>query len=112
MPDPTTMRAALRTIASAESGVWGTIAREALKDDPMGAAGWNRPAPASLDDLVALLEDVLDVVREHDSFEGFVQWVMPTDEPELVDADFGVLARYRVGNSMGQGSLRVFGGGS
>jgi hypothetical protein len=38
--------------------------------------------------------------------------VMPTDEPELEGADFGVLARYRIGNLDGQGSLRVFSKGN
>lgn len=78
-----------------------------MNDDPM-PAGWNRPAPATQDQLVAVLEDALEHVRVRDSFEGFIQWSMPTDEPELQDADFGLMARYRVGNSMGQGGLRVF----
>lgn len=78
-----------------------------LPDDGMDL-GWNVPAPATTDEVVAVLEDVLAVVRAGDSFEGFVAYSMPTDEPWLEGADFGLQARYRVGNSMGQGGLSVF----
>ena len=81
--------------------------RGAEQDDPM-PAGWNRPAPADANQLVEVLEDVLTLVREGDSWEGFVQWSMPTDEPELEGADFGLIARYRIGNLAGQGGLRVY----
>src|SRR5690349_11105543 len=46
-------------------------------------AGWNRPAPADTDALVALLNDAAERVSIGDSFEGTITWVMPTDEPEL-----------------------------
>jgi hypothetical protein len=71
-------------------------------------AGWNRPAPASTEDLTAVLHDALERVSIGDSFEGFVEWLMPFDEPELAGADFAVRARYRVGNLHGQGGMRVF----
>jgi len=89
--------------------------------------GWNLPAPCSLDELVDVLEDALLIVRARDSFEGTITWSMPTSEPWLTEvdeeavkegvdpawarrptADFGLVARYRIGNSMGQGGLRVF----
>jgi hypothetical protein len=57
--------------------------------------GWNRPAPANVDDVVGVLE-------------GTITWTMPTDEPELEDAAFGMVARYRIGNLQGQGGLRVY----
>ena len=71
-------------------------------------AGWNRPAPASLAELVDVLHDAYDRVAEGDSWEGTITWTMPTDEPELEGADFGLMARYRIGNRDGQGGLRVF----
>lgn len=108
MPDATRMRNALRQIADSESGVWGQLARRALEDDdPMGA-GWNRPAPASFIEMAEVLRTAAEHVEEGDSFEGFIQWVMPTDEPELVGFDCGVMARFRVGNLAGQGGLFVF----
>jgi len=80
-------------------------------EDPMSAAGWNRPAPATVEQLLDVLEDVRAAVAEGDSFEGFVAWSMPDpDEPELAGADFGLVARYRIGNLQGQGGLRVFQG--
>lgn len=70
--------------------------------------GWNEPAPATRHEVVDVLRDAADAVELGDSFEGFIAWSMPTDEPELADADFGMFARYRVGNREGQGGLRVF----
>jgi hypothetical protein len=82
-----------------------------VERDPM-PAGWNRPAPASTGELVRVLLDAVARVHAGDSYEGTITWVMPTDEPELEGADFGVLARYRIGNLDGQGSLRVFSKGN
>jgi hypothetical protein len=70
--------------------------------------GWNRPAPANVDDVVGVLEDAAERVAMGDSFEGTITWTMPTDEPELEDAAFGMVARYRIGNLQGQGGLRVY----
>jgi hypothetical protein len=70
--------------------------------------GWNRPAPANVDDVVGVLEDAAERVGMGDSFEGTITWEMPTGEPELEGADFGLIARYRIGNLQGQGGLRVF----
>jgi len=75
--------------------------------DPM-PAGWNRPAPASQEDLENALENALEHVRMRDSWEGLIHWTMPTDESELEGADYGLLARYRVGNLEGQGGMHVF----
>lgn len=71
-------------------------------------AGWNRPAPASTSELVRTLLDVVSRVHAGDSWEGTITYCMPTDEPELEGADFGLVARYRIGNLDGQGGLRVF----
>jgi hypothetical protein len=75
--------------------------------DTMGA-GWNRPARAGTDDVVGTLTDAAERVAIGDSFEGFVMWEMPMGEPELEGADFGLTARYRVGNLDGQGGLRTY----
>lgn len=73
--------------------------------------GWNRPAPADVDDVVGVLEDAAERVAMGDSFEGTITWMMATDEAELAeleDAAFGMVARYRIGNLQGQGGLRVY----
>jgi hypothetical protein len=70
--------------------------------------GWSRPAPANIDDVVGVLEDAAERVAMGDSFEGTITWTMATDEPELEDAAFGMVARYRIGNLQGQGGLRVY----
>jgi hypothetical protein len=79
--------------------------------DPM-PPGWNRLAPASQAELEDVLHDALERVIAGDSYEGTITWTMPTDEPELEHADFGLVARYRIGNLAGQGGLRVFTGGT
>lgn len=97
--------------------------------------GWNEPAPASKAELLAVLSDALNCVRADDSLEGFIAWSVPIpdpvpcgcggknescpacrgsgladtyDPPELEGAEFALKARYRVGNSMGQGGFSVF----
>lgn len=66
--------------------------------------------PMTRDQLVQVLEDMLDVVRDGDSFEGSIEYLMP--EPEDFDkgVEFRVMAAYRVGNSMGQGGMRLIRG--
>lgn len=67
-----------------------------------------KPVPMSRPELLATLEDILKRVRADDSFEGSIEYLMPTegDDP---DCDFMVRASYRIGNSMGQGSVRMIG---
>lgn len=77
-------------------------------ETPVVALGWNLPAPCSTPELISVLHGVLEAVEAKDSFEGTITYVMPTDEPWLEGADFGLLARWRVGNSMGQGGLTSF----
>lgn len=77
-------------------------------EDPMSRAGWNRPAPADTEDVLGVLAEAAERVAIGDSFEGFITWVMPTDEPELEGSEFGLIARYRIGNLDGQGGLRVY----
>lgn len=67
----------------------------------------NYPKAASKQELLAILDDMRASVEADDSFEGFVNYLMPTQgEPEC---DFMVVARWRVGNSMGQGGMSTFG---
>lgn len=73
-----------------------------------------RPVFMTRDELVAVIDDIRTRVAVGDSFEGFLQYELPWSEdmgdPETDDADgFRVKARYRVGNTAGQGSLRNFG---
>lgn len=68
------------------------------------------PVPMDKDGLIFILEDMLERVKEGDSFEGFLNYLMPyppAGDPE--DADFMVEARYRIGNTMGQGGMRMVG---
>lgn len=58
----------------------------------------------SRDDLVALLDDIRNRVATGDSFEGNVQYLI-SDR----DHPFDVAASYRVGNSAGQGGVRMVG---
>lgn len=95
-----------RTIYSAREFARQVREQEGIPDTM--PAGWNRPAPASLRELCDVLEDASERVGIGDSFEGTITWVMPTDEVELAGAEFGLVARYRVGNLDGQGGVRVF----
>jgi hypothetical protein len=65
--------------------------------------------PKTKDELLAILDDIRESVANDDSFEGSIEYLMP--EPLGVDpqADFAVRASYRVGNQMGQGSVRLVG---
>lgn len=69
----------------------------------------NYPKPATHDELVTILSAVHMSVDAKDSFEGFVQYTMPTDEIVPDDTYALVKARFRVGNSMGQGGLSTYG---
>lgn len=75
--------------------------------DPL-PAGWNRPAPANTPDVLNVLRAAAEHVAAGDSFEGTITWVMPTDEEELEGYEFGMVARYRVGNLDGQGGVKVY----
>lgn len=63
--------------------------------------------PMTKDELVALLIDIVERVKIGDSFEGFVNYLMPDTDDSNVYAM--VHARYRVGNRDGQGGMRVIG---
>lgn len=67
-----------------------------------------KPVPMSKETLVVLLDDIKEHVEAGDSFEGYLNYLMPTiyDPP---DADYLVEARYRIGNLQGQGGMRIIG---
>ena len=66
-----------------------------------------RPIYMSKDTLLAVLDDIRAHVEANDSFEGFVQYLLPEEDD---DPDgFRVEARWRVGNSKGQGGMRIIG---
>lgn len=80
--------------------------------------GWNDSAPATKAELIEILENILEAIKTDDSFEGFVEYLMPISSPEdeelaardprWAEADFAVRARFRVGNSIGQGGMQAF----
>lgn len=61
--------------------------------------------PRTKDQLIETLEYMLTAVRNDDSHEGFISYLLPTegDKPR----DFMVRARFRIGNRMGQGSMMI-----
>jgi hypothetical protein len=60
------------------------------------------------DRLAAILEDMAERVRDGDSFEGSVEYLMPGPLGLPAEDDqFAVQAAYRVGNTDGQGSIRL-----
>lgn len=62
------------------------------------------------EELAAVFDELAALVRANDSWEGLIEYVMPEipDPPPEVYAN--VRARYRIGNSMGQGGMRFVGG--
>ena len=73
------------------------------------------PEPMSKTTLLALLDDIRAHVALDDSFEGFIEYLMPWSE-EIGDPvtdgegiDFRVRASYRIGNREGQGGMRMIG---
>ena len=69
------------------------------------------PVPMTKDQLVETLETMIEHIRQGDSYEGNLQYLMPfTDDMEIIEgADFVVSAAYRVGNLQGQGGMRMIG---
>lgn len=73
------------------------------------------PVYMSKDDLLAVLDDVRAQVAADDSFEGSLSYEFPwhtemgdpADDP--TGPGFRVRASYRIGNSMGQGGMRIAG---
>lgn len=70
-----------------------------------------KPLPLSAEALASVLRDMASRVEAGDSYEGSIEYLMPTDEEfEAVDDVFAMVrASYRVGNTDGQGGLRMIG---
>jgi hypothetical protein len=70
-----------------------------------------RPEPMTKAQLLEVIDDIRMRVEAGDSYEGFLNYLMPYDDDmEIIDgADFVVEARYRVGNLQGQGGMRMVG---
>jgi hypothetical protein len=76
----------------------------------------NLPVPASYAQVAAILRDMAALVEAGNSWEGSIEYLIPTaedalpppasddEQPEVV-----VRASYRIGNSMGQGGVRIIG---
>jgi hypothetical protein len=62
----------------------------------------------SKEDLLGMLREIVAGVESGDTLEGSIEFLLPY-EGDPQDADFMVQASYRVGNRMGQGSIRMFG---
>lgn len=69
----------------------------------------NMPAPMTREQLLALLRDITARVEAGDSFEGSLEYLMPTDEEVPEGTEFMVQAAYRTGNLGGQGGMRLIG---
>lgn len=79
-----------------------------------------KPKPVSREGLVAILRDMADSVAVQDSFEGSIEYSIPTEDEDaaVVASDlmlperegaFMVRASYRIGNRDGQGGVRMVG---
>lgn len=69
-----------------------------------------KPVPMTHAELTAVVKDMAAVVEAQDSFEGFIEYGMPDPEDGAPGDTFALVkASYRVGNSMGQGGVRMIG---
>jgi hypothetical protein len=83
----------------------------------------NLPVPSTYAEVAAILRDMATFVEAGDSFEGSIEYTIPSYDPPPLDPDARdgweqtrdeqpevmVRAAYRIGNSMGQGGMRIFG---
>lgn len=83
----------------------GRVARDRLAYQHGQITNPGRPIGMSVPQFLELLDDIRRRVAEGDSFEGFLEYLIP-DDPDS-GAMFDVRAGYRIGNSMGQGGFRV-----
>jgi hypothetical protein len=73
-----------------------------------GPANPPRRVGMSVAAMLHLLDDIRARVADGDSFEGFIEYLMPEKPSET--RVFDVRAGYRIGNSMGQGGFRLIEG--
>lgn len=66
------------------------------------------PEYMTKNELLLILEDITNTVHSNDSFGGFIEFdAMDPNIPD--DKTFAVKASYRIGNSFGQGGIRMVG---
>lgn len=65
------------------------------------------PQPMSKSTLLLLIADMQEHIEADDSWEGWIEYLMPDNPEEGVD--FQVRASYRIGNLEGQGGMRMIG---
>lgn len=64
--------------------------------------------PMTKTELLALIDEMRNLIVHDDSWEGLLNWLMPEqDDPPGTWAR--VEARYRIGNSQGQGGFNIVG---
>lgn len=61
------------------------------------------------EELLAVLADMITRIEADDSFEGFIEYLIPEEENHV--NGFNVRASYRIGNLLGQGGMRMVHGG-
>lgn len=66
------------------------------------------PKYLTKDELLAVLDDLRAHIEANDSFEGSFEYTFPEQGDPSGDG-FRVRASYRIGNSMGQGGMRMVG---
>lgn len=76
----------------------------------------NLPVPSTYERVSDLLRAIAELVEAGDSWEGSVEWSIPLPEdalpPPVSDADqpeVMVRAAFRIGNTQGQGGMRIIG---
>lgn len=67
-----------------------------------------KPVNMGQNDLLEVLDDIRSHVAAGDSFEGSIEYSIPEDE-NAPPRTFDVRGAYRIGNSMGQGGMRLVG---
>lgn len=65
------------------------------------------PIYQTREQLVTVLRDMTDRVEQGDSFEGYVEYLLP--DPGDPPDGFRVKGSYRIGNLQGQGGMRITG---
>lgn len=66
------------------------------------------PSYMTKEQTLAVLENIRAVVAADDSIEGSFSYEFP-NEDDPAEPGFRVRASYRIGNSMGQGGMRMVG---
>lgn len=67
------------------------------------------PAILNKDQLVKLLHHIAELIEIGDSFEGMLEYLIPDEDEQTEEMTFAVRSRFRVGNSEGQGGMRIIG---